>query len=303
MDHIDLVPLIMGLVGGLALFLFGLDLMTNALKSLAGSGMSSVLAKLTGNRFLGAATGAFATAAVQSSSVTTVLVVGFISAGLMTLPQSIGVIMGANIGSTVTAQIIAFQVMKYALVFVAVGFAGTLFTRRSVFNTYGSVLIGLGMIFLGMGFMSEATDPLRSYQPFVDAMGHMDIAVNQVAIGRERLQQRIAFSEETQDKAAALHKEVHSAYRLAIRSLEEPELARRVIDMKREIRALFDQAVEHLAGRLQSSEPNRTVLYRLETQTLECLHREYYFAKRIAKAIAPQVDPSAETGMFEVVRD
>lgn len=174
MDHIDLVPLIMGLVGGLALFLFGLDLMTNALKSLAGSGMSSVLAKLTGNRFLGAATGAFATAAVQSSSVTTVLVVGFISAGLMTLPQSIGVIMGANIGSTVTAQIIAFQVMKYALVFVAVGFAGTLFTRRSVFNTYGSVLIGLGMIFLGMGFMSEATDPLRTYQPFVDAMGHMD---------------------------------------------------------------------------------------------------------------------------------
>ena len=101
--EIEYGALAIGLLGGLAIFLQGMSQMTTALKSVAGGGMSKVLGKLTGNRFIAALTGAFVTGVIQSSSVTTVLVVGFISAGLMTLPQSIGVIMGANIGSTVTA--------------------------------------------------------------------------------------------------------------------------------------------------------------------------------------------------------
>ena len=104
----------MGLFGGLALFLFGMEQMSDALKSALGDQMKTLLAKLTSNRFTGALTGAFVTAVVQSSSVTTVLVVGFVSAGMMSMSQSIGVIMGANVGTTVTAQIVAFKVEEIA---------------------------------------------------------------------------------------------------------------------------------------------------------------------------------------------
>ena len=103
-------PLAMGLFGGLAIFLFGMEQMAEALKAVAGEQMKNILARLTTNRFVGVLTGAFVTAVIQSSSVTTVLLVGFISAGLMSLSQSIGVIMGANIGTTITAQIVAFKI-------------------------------------------------------------------------------------------------------------------------------------------------------------------------------------------------
>ncbi len=119
----------MQLFGGLALFLFGMEQMADALKAVAGERMKNILAKLTSNRFMGAITGAFVTAVIQSSSVTTVLVVGFITAGLMSLAQSIGVIMGANIGTTITAQIVAFKVTKAALLMIAVGF-GMLFISK-----------------------------------------------------------------------------------------------------------------------------------------------------------------------------
>jgi len=111
-----------GLFGGLALFLFGLDIITQALKSAAGDYMKDVLGKLTRNRAVGVGAGAFVTAIIQSSSVTTVLLVGFISAGLMSMSQSVAVIMGANIGSTITAQILAFKVTKLALPIIAFGF-------------------------------------------------------------------------------------------------------------------------------------------------------------------------------------
>ena len=127
---LEIWPLIMGLFGGLALFLYGMEQMAEALKAVAGERMKTILAKLTSNRFMGAVTGAFVTAVIQSSSVTTVLVVGFITAGLMSLSQSIGVIMGANIGTTITAQIIAFKVTKYALLLIAVGF-GMIFARQA----------------------------------------------------------------------------------------------------------------------------------------------------------------------------
>ena len=120
----------MKLLGGLALFLYGMEQMADALKAVAGERMKTILAKLTTNRFMGAATGAFVTAIIQSSSVTTVLVVGFITAGLMSMAQSIGVIMGANIGTTITAQIVAFKVTKYALLMVAAGFGMMMLGRK-----------------------------------------------------------------------------------------------------------------------------------------------------------------------------
>ncbi len=162
------------LFGGLALFLFGMEQMASALKAVAGERMKVVLAKLTTNRFMGAMTGAFVTAVIQSSSVTTVLVVGFISAGLMSMSQSIGVIMGANIGTTITAQIVAFKVTKYAMLMIAIGFGGLFFSKREQIRHYGGMLMGLGLIFFGMGIMSDAMSPLRSYQPFLDLMVRME---------------------------------------------------------------------------------------------------------------------------------
>jgi phosphate:Na+ symporter len=136
--------------------------------------MKGILAKLTVNRFMGVGTGALVTAVIQSSSVTTVLVVGFISAGLMSLSQSVGVIMGANIGTTITAQIVAFKITKAALGMIAVGFAMLFIAKNDRTKHYGEMLMGLGMVFFGMHVMSEAMEPLRSYQPFLDLMKTMD---------------------------------------------------------------------------------------------------------------------------------
>ena len=172
--ELDVIPMAITLVGGLALFLFGMEQMTAGFKAAAGDGLRKLLAKLTTNRFKAAATGAFVTAMVQSSSVTTVLVVGFISAGVMTLSQSVGVILGADIGSTVTAQIIAFKVTKYALVAVALGFGMTITGRREHIKQYGTMILGLGLVFFGMQLMSDATNPLRTYQPFIALMQRMD---------------------------------------------------------------------------------------------------------------------------------
>ncbi len=164
----------MQLFGGLALFLFGMEQMADALKAVAGNRMKTILAKLTSNRFMGAITGAFVTAVIQSSSVTTVLVVGFITAGLMSMAQSVGVIMGANIGTTITAQIVAFKVTKAALLMIGVGFS-MLFTSKSERTRhYGAMLMGLGLVFFGMSVMSDAMKPLRTYQPFLDLMIQME---------------------------------------------------------------------------------------------------------------------------------
>ena len=173
-SNIDWLSMGMKLLGGLALFLYGMDQMANALKAVAGERMKLLLARLTTNRFMGAATGAFVTAIVNSSSVTTVLVVGFITAGLMSLSQSIGIIMGANIGSTITAQLIAFKVTQLALLMVAVGFSMLFLSRQEKIKQYGGMLMGLGLVFFGMGVMSDAMNPLRSYQPFMELMKHME---------------------------------------------------------------------------------------------------------------------------------
>lgn len=162
------------LLGGLAIFLFGMMQMEEGLKAVAGERMKGILARLTVNRFMGVGTGALVTAVIQSSSVTTVLVVGFISAGLMSLSQSVGVIMGANIGTTITAQIVAFKITKAALGMIAVGFAMLFTARNDHTKHYGVMLMGLGMVFFGMHVMSEAMEPLRTYEPFLTLMKTMD---------------------------------------------------------------------------------------------------------------------------------
>ena len=164
----------MQLFGGLALFLFGMEQMAEALKAVAGDRMKSILAKLTTNRIMGAMTGAFVTAVIQSSSVTTVLVVGFITAGLMSMAQSVGVIMGANIGTTITAQIVAFKVTKAALLMIGVGFSMLFFSKSDRTKHYGAMLMGLGLVFFGMSVMSDAMKPLRTFQPFLDLMIQME---------------------------------------------------------------------------------------------------------------------------------
>ena len=159
------------LFGGLALFLFGMEQMASALKQVAGERMKDILGRLTGNRLVGMLTGAFVTGVIQSSSVTTVILVGFVATGLMSLAQAVGVIFGANIGTTITAQIVAFKVTKYALLFVAVGFTMMFAAKRNRIKQYGALLMGLGLIFYGMAVMSTGMKPLRSYEPFIALMG------------------------------------------------------------------------------------------------------------------------------------
>jgi phosphate:Na+ symporter len=180
---IDGFRLLMGLFGGLALFLFGIDQMSAGLKAVAGERMATMLGTMTKNRIVGAITGAFVTAILNSSSVTTVLVVGFITAGIMTLSQSIGVIMGANIGSTMTAQIVAFNVTQYAMLPIAIGFGMIFFGKTEQMKHGGAMLFGLGLLFGGMGVMSDAMYPLRSYPPFLELMTKLENPLLGILVG------------------------------------------------------------------------------------------------------------------------
>ena len=172
--ELDTLSLSTELIGGLALFLFGMDIMTRAIKQVAGASMKSILKRMTGNRFLGLVAGASITAIIQSSSITTVLLVGFISAGLMTSAQSVAVILGANIGTTITAQILAFKVTALALPVLSLGFFVSALAKQKATREYGRILLGLGMVFFGMATMSDAMKPLRSFAPFLDFMLRLD---------------------------------------------------------------------------------------------------------------------------------
>jgi len=172
-----------GLFGGLALFLFGLDKLSTALRAVAGDRMRAILGRLTGNRWLGVLTGATVTAVIQSSSVTSVLVVGFISAGVMSLPQAVGVIFGANIGTTVTAQIVAFKITDIALPLVAAGFAVRFTARADKVRDYGTLVMGLGLVFFGMVLMGDAMYPLRRYPPFIDLMAGLERPALGILVG------------------------------------------------------------------------------------------------------------------------
>lgn len=179
----DTFSIVIGLFGGLALFLFGLEQLADGLKAVAGDRMKAVLAKLTDNRFFGVVTGAFVTAVIQSSSVTTVLVVSFISAGVMNLGQSVAVIMGANIGSTVTAQIIAFKATALPYPLFIVGFGMMFLGKTEKLRQYGHMIMGLGMVFLGMNAMGDSMTPLRSNETFLDLMLHMESPLFGIFVG------------------------------------------------------------------------------------------------------------------------
>jgi phosphate:Na+ symporter len=179
----DWLQLGLGLFGGLALFLGGLQMLSEGMIKAAGQTMKTVLAKLTTNRFKGALTGAFVTGILNSSTVTTLLVVGFISGGLMTLAQSVGVIMGANIGSTVTAQLLAFNLSAYSLGPVAVGFFMVFTAKQEKVKYYGKMIMGIGLVFYGMGLMSEAMTPLRSYEPFLEILKSLENPVAGIIAG------------------------------------------------------------------------------------------------------------------------
>ena len=182
-EQLDWLQLGMGLFGGLALFLAGLDVLSEGLKKAAGDTLRDVLQKLTVNRFMGAATGAFVTGVLNSSSVTTVLVVGFVTAGVMSLTQSVGVIMGANIGSTVTAQLLAFNLSAYSLIAIAIGFFVSFGSKNERPKYIGMMIMGLGLVFYGMGLMSEGMKPLRSYEPFLDILANMENPVLGILAG------------------------------------------------------------------------------------------------------------------------
>jgi phosphate:Na+ symporter len=166
----DWLQLCLGLFGGLALFLGGLQVLSEGMTKAAGQTLRTLLGKLTTNRFKGALTGAFVTGVLNSSTVTTLLVVGFVSGGMMTLTQSVGVIMGANIGSTVTAQLLAFNLAAYSLGPVAIGFFMYFSAKRDKVKYYGMMIMGIGLVFYGMGLMSDAMTPLRSYEPFLEIL-------------------------------------------------------------------------------------------------------------------------------------
>lgn len=181
--ELNLVEIIGVLVGGLALFLFGLERLTAGLKAIAGSRLQAMLNRLTASRFRGVLAGAGITALLNSSTITTVLLVGFVSTGLMTLQQAIPMIMGANIGSTLTAQIIAFNISALVPYMLAIGFGLYGFAKRELLRELGGVLLGFGLLFLGIEFMGDATRPLRNYEPFILLMQDMRNPVIGIAIG------------------------------------------------------------------------------------------------------------------------
>lgn len=183
LDAGQVVRIAIRLIGGLALFLYGIEKMSDGLRAVAGDRLKTLLARLTANRFLGVLTGAVMTAVVQSSSLTTVLVVGFVSAGLMTLQQSVGVILGANIGATLTVQVAAFRVTDSAWVLIAAGFAAFALGRRDAARQLGSVLLGLGLLFLALSQMAAATSPLRDYPPFLVLMANLQQPVLGILAG------------------------------------------------------------------------------------------------------------------------
>lgn len=162
--------MIFGFVGGLGLFIMGMKVMGDGLQRAAGDRLRKLLEILTRNSFMGVIVGTVTTAIIQSSSATTVMVVGFVNAGLMTLRQAIGVIMGANIGTTVTAQLIAFKLDHYALPAIGIGVLLHYFSKGRNYKYFGQILMGFGLLFLGMTTMSQAMVPLRSSPVFVDLM-------------------------------------------------------------------------------------------------------------------------------------
>ncbi|MCT4583314.1 MAG: Na/Pi cotransporter family protein [Peptostreptococcaceae bacterium] len=159
-----------GVLGGLGLFLYGMNLMGSGLQKSAGSKLKQIIELLTSNKYMGVLVGTFVTAIIQSSSATTVMVVGFVNAGIMQLSQAIGVIMGANVGTTITAQLVSFKLTDFAPVAVGIGMIIYLFTSKEKNKQMAEILIGFGILFIGMDFLKDAVHPLREIDAFKDML-------------------------------------------------------------------------------------------------------------------------------------
>ena len=165
-NEFSLFLIITGLLGGLGMFLYGMEMMSDGMKMTAGDSMRSILEKLTSNRYIAVFIGAFVTMVIQSSSATTVMLVSFVNSGLLGFTQALGVVLGSNIGSTVTAQIVAFKITDYALLLIAAGSIMSLFAKKDTVKHLGFVILGFGLLFYGMKVMSDTMKPLRSDPTF-----------------------------------------------------------------------------------------------------------------------------------------
>lgn len=178
------VKIVFGLLGGLAMFLYGMNSMSDALQKAAGERMKRILGFLTKNPLMGALAGALVTAVLQSSSATTVMVIGFVSAGLMSLPQAISVIFGANIGTTMTAQLMAFKISNYIYPIIFIGFIMNFVFKKEKIRNVGMVIFSFGLLFEGIEVMGGVMKPLASSAIFVDLMGKVsEIPVLGVVLG------------------------------------------------------------------------------------------------------------------------
>lgn len=166
----EILEIIVSMMGGLALFLYGMRMMSNGLELVAGNQMKSILGKLTSNRFVSIIVGAAVTALVQSSSATTVMLVSFVGSGIMTLEQAVWIIMGANIGATMTNMLTALNISMVACILAIVGVGSIVFIKKTKVNNLGLIIAGLGILFIGMELMSAAVEPLKEVEAFRDIM-------------------------------------------------------------------------------------------------------------------------------------
>lgn len=174
---------VLALLGGLALFLYGMQMMSTGLEAAAGNRMKSILEKLTSNRVKGVLVGAAITAVIQSSSATTVMVVGFVNSGLMTLKQAVWVIMGANIGTTITGQLIALDIGAIAPLFAIAGVGAIMFIKSEKVHHISSIFAGLGILFMGMDMMGAAMPPLKESEAFISLMTKFDNPLLGILVG------------------------------------------------------------------------------------------------------------------------
>ena len=180
----ETIEVIFGLVGGLAIFIYGMNMMSECLQKAAGDKMKTILSMLTKNPVLGVLAGAVTTAVLQSSSATTVMAIGFVSAGLMSLPQAISIILGANIGTTMTAQIIAFKISDYIYVFIFIGFLISFICKSEKVKNIGRTIFSFGLLFLGIDTMGSVMKPLASSPIFLDMIAKVaDIPILGVCVG------------------------------------------------------------------------------------------------------------------------
>ncbi len=175
--------LIIGLVGGLAIFLYGLEIMSKGMQASSGGKMRDLISKLTYNRFFALLSGIILTVMLQSSSAASVMLVGFVQAGLMSFAQSLGILLGAGIGTTITAQLIAMNIADYSLMIVAAGFGIMIFAKKVKYNNIGKAILGCGLLFFGMLIMSQAMHPLRSYDGFISFMINLENPLVGILVG------------------------------------------------------------------------------------------------------------------------